>query len=307
MGKIAFLFPGQGAQYQGMAQEFYEKEPASRQIFEQAEEVLKIPLTQLIFQEDRRLHETAYTQVAILTASLAILEKVKTIGIKADMTAGLSLGQYTSLVYGKVLTVTDAMQVVRQRGILMQEAVPLSVGCMMAVLGLSETETERICKESEEIVEIANYNCPGQLVISGKRGAVEQAAERLKAAGAKRVIPLQVSGPFHSSLLETAGEQLGQVLESVQMQAPQVPYVDNLDATLITGQMPVPQIKQRLQRQVYSSVRWMQSVEYMIQQGVTTFVEIGPGKTLTSFVKKIDRTCKTISIERWADLTKLEG
>lgn len=303
MAKIAFIFPGQGAQYIGMAQDFYDTCEESKQVFDKAKEILNIDLVDLCFTENEQLNITEYTQIAMLTASVAILKKVESLGIKADVTAGLSLGEYPALVAGGVLTFEDALKVVRARGILMQVAVPVGLGTMAAVLGLDEKLTSKICEETPGIVTVANYNCPGQIVISGETKAVEEASLSIKEAGAKRVIPLNVSGPFHSPMLKGAGEELSKVLDSISIKKPAIPYVDNTNAEYITE---AEGIKDLLVDQVSSSVMWQQSVEQMIGNGVDTFIEIGPGKTLTSFIKKISKECITINIEKISDLEKLQ-
>lgn len=303
MAKTAFIFPGQGAQYIGMAQDFYETYEESKEIFDKAKEILNIDIAEICFTENEQLNITEYTQAAILTVCIAILRKVESMGVKADVTAGLSLGEYPALVASKVLTFEDALKVVRQRGILMQEAVPVGLGAMAAVLGLDEKLTSKICEETPGIVTVANYNCPGQIVISGEAKAVEEAGIRIKEAGAKRVLPLNVSGPFHSPMLEGAGKELGKVLDSVTIHRPVIPYVDNTNAQFVTEGEG---IKNLLVDQVSSSVMWQQSVEQMIANGVDTFIEIGPGKTLTSFVKKISKECITINIEKISDLEKLQ-
>lgn len=303
MGKIAFVFPGQGSQYVGMAQEFYNNFPESKQVFDEAEEVTGLSMTDLVFNENDDLNITEYTQAAMLTASAAILKKVESMGIKPDVTAGLSLGQYASLVASGAMSFRDAVKVVRQRGILMQEAVPTGLGAMSAVLGTDIKLIEEICRGTEGIVSIANYNCPGQIVITGEAKAVEIAGSKLKEAGAKRVLPLNVSGPFHSIMLEEAGKKLGEVLDTVEIHTPVIPFVDNTTAEYIIEK---DEIKDRLVKQVSSSVMWQQSVEKMIEMGVDTFIEMGPGKTISGFVKKIDKTCTTINIEKIEDLDKLQ-
>lgn len=303
MGKTAFMFPGQGAQYVGMAKDFYDNFEDSREVFETASRVLGFSMEELCFEENEKIHMTEYTQAAMVTASIAILKQVEKIGIKADVTAGLSLGEYCALVAGGVMSFEDAVKVVRQRGILMQDTVPLGQGAMAAVLAFDKEKIETICEETEGIVTIANYNCPGQIVISGETKSVEKASESLKAAGAKRVVPLKVSGPFHSMMLKEAGEKLLAVLEPIEVKDPVVPYVSNTTAEYVTGK---EQVKPLLSRQVYSSVRWQQSIEAMIADGVDTFIEIGPGKTLSGFMRKINRTCKTMNIETVADLEKLQ-
>ena len=288
MGKIVFMFPGQGAQYVGMGQEFYEYFEHSREVFEKANEVLDIDVKALCFEENEDINITEYTQAAMVTASVAILNEIEAMGIKPDMTAGLSLGEYCALVASKVMSFEDAVKVVRQRGILMQDAVPAGEGAMANVDG---------------VVSIANYNCPGQIVISGEAAAVEAAAAALKEAGAKRVLPLKVSGPFHSAMLKPAGEKLLEVLKDVEVHDPQIPYVSNTTAEFVTSG---DQVKDLLGKQVYSSVRWEQSIEKMIQAGADTFIEIGPGRTLSGFMRKIDRKMKVVNIEKLEDLKKLE-
>lgn len=303
MGKVAFVFPGQGAQYRGMAKDFYENFDDSRQVFETADKVLGFSMEEICFEENEKLNLTEYTQAAIVTASVAILKQVEKIGIKPDITAGLSLGEYCALIASDVLSLEDAIKVVRQRGILMQEAVPAGQGAMAAVLAFDQEKIEKICEQTEGIVTIANYNCPGQIVISGEAESVAKASEKLKEAGARRVVLLNVSGPFHSKMLEQAGKKLLKVLEPIQMGTPCIPYVSNTTAEYVTSK---DKIKELLGRQVSSSVRWQQSVEAMIRDGVDTFIEIGPGKTLSGFLKKINRSCTSISIETVDDLQKLK-
>lgn len=302
MGKTAFMFPGQGAQYAGMAKDFYDTVPQSRRIFEQASEELGFSMEELCFEKNDRLDITEYTQAAMLTASMAVLEAVKEKNIKADVYAGLSLGEYGALTAAGVMEFKDAIKVVRQRGILMQDAVPTGLGAMAAVIACDTQIIKEICEKTEGIVTIANYNCPGQIVISGEKQAVEKAGEALKEAGAKRVIILNVSGPFHSPMLVTAGEKLLKVLDTVNIKNPLTPYVCNVDAEYITKK---DNIRELLMKQVYSPVKWQQSVENMIKNGVDTFVEIGPGRTLSSFVKKTDSSVKVLNVEKTEDLEKL--
>ena len=303
MSKIAFMFPGQGSQYVGMGQDFYEQFEESREVFETATKLLGFSMEELCFQENEQLHITEYTQAAMLTASTAILRKVESLGIVPDYVVGLSLGEYNALISAKVLTFEEGIQVVRQRGILMQNAVPIGLGAMSAVLGAEKEVIEEVCNNTEGIVSIANYNCPGQIVISGEVEAVQRASEALKEKGVKRVIPLKVSGPFHSKMLEKAGEQLSSVLAQVEIKKPEVPYVANVNAEIITEAAP---IRELLSKQVASSVRFEQSIERLIEEGVTTWVEIGPGKTLSGFVKKINRGAQVIHIEKVEDLEKLK-
>ncbi len=302
MKKTAFVFPGQGAQYAGMGKDFYEQFPESREVFGRAGELLGMDMCELCFEENDRLDLTEYTQAAMLTAIGAMLKKIEAMGIRPQATAGLSLGEYAALVTAGVLDLYDAIRLVRLRGQLMQEAVPQGVGGMAAVLGLEQSAVEQVCEETEGVVAIANYNCPGQLVISGELGAVQAASERLRERGAKRVVPLNVSGPFHSPLLREAGEKLSEALLKVEIHKPQIPYAANVTAEYVTEADPVRGL---LAEQISSSVRWQQCVERMIADGVERFVEIGPGRTISSFVKKIDRTREIINIDKAEDLQKL--
>ncbi len=303
MSKIAFMFPGQGSQYVGMSQDFYEQFEESKEVFETATSLLGFSMEDLCFKENDQLNITEYTQVAMLTASTAILKKVESMGIKPDVTVGLSLGEYNALIASSVLTFEEAVKVVRERGILMQNAVPVGLGAMAAVLGAKKELIEDVCENTKGIVSIANYNCPGQIVISGEVEAVEKASEALKEQGAKRVIPLNVSGPFHSPMLKEAGEQLVKVLDTVEIKKPVVPYVANVNAKMITEAEP---IKELLGQQVSSSVRFEQSIEALLEDGVDTFIEMGPGKTLSGFVKKVNRKVNVINIEKVEDLEKLK-
>lgn len=303
MSKIAFMFPGQGSQYVGMSQDFYEQFEESKAVFETATSLLGFSMEDLCFKENDQLNITEYTQVAMLTASTAILKKVESMGIKPDVTVGLSLGEYNALIASSVLTFEEAVKVVRERGILMQNAVPVGLGAMAAVLGAKKELIEEVCENTKGIVSIANYNCPGQIVISGEVEAVEKASEALKEQGAKRVIPLNVSGPFHSPMLKEAGEQLVKVLDTVEIKKPVVPYVANVNAKMITE---AESIKELLGQQVSSSVRFEQSIEALLEDGVDTFIEMGPGKTLSGFVKKVNRKVNVINIEKVEDLEKLK-
>ena len=302
MGKIAFVFPGQGSQYVGMGKDFYEAIPACKEVYEMANKATGLDVAALCFEDNDNINITEYTQIAMLTTELAILTAVQEKGIKADVTAGLSLGEYGALYTAGVMGMEDIFKVVRKRGLYMQEAVPTG-GAMTAVLGLDNETIEKICKEIEGNVSVANYNCPGQTVITGEEGAVAAAAEALTAAGAKRCIPLKVSGPFHSSMLEGAGKKLGEELANATLQPIQIPYLTNVTADYVKD---IAEVKDLLERQVSSSVRWQQSVERMIADGVDTFIEIGPGKTLTGFLKKINKEATAINIEKLEDLNKLE-
>lgn len=300
MGKIAFMFPGQGAQYVGMARDFYEQIPVSKEMFELASKASGLDVEALCFEENERIHITEYTQIAMMAVEIAMLKAVEERGIKPDVTAGLSLGEYGALAAGKVMTPEDVFRIVRKRGIYMQEAVP-SGGAMTAVLGLGTDVIEKVCGQTPGTVTIANYNCPGQIVITGEEGAVLAAAAKLTEAGAKRCVPLKVSGPFHSQLLVGAGEKLAKELEEVTIHEIQIPYIANVTADYVTK---AEDVKPLLQSQVSSSVRWQQSIERMLADGVDTFIEIGPGKTLSGFMRKINRDVKVLSIEKVEDLGK---
>ena len=236
-----------------------------------------------------------------MAAEIAMWKAVEEKGYHADVTAGLSLGEYGALAVSGVMEIEDIFKTVRQRGLFMQEAVPTG-GAMSAILGLDTETIEKICNETEGQVSIANYNCPGQIVITGEEKAVTEAAAKLAEAGAKRCVALKVSGPFHSPMLAGAGEKLGVQLESVELVDIKVPYLSNVTGDYVTDKS---QIKELLTKQVASSVKWQQSVERMIADGVDTFVEIGPGKTLSGFMKKINRDVKVINIEKIEDLDKL--
>ena len=272
MSKIAFIFPGQGAQKAGMGKDFYEQTETGKAVFDKASELLGFSMPELCFTENDRLDITEYTQAAMVTTSIAMMKVLEErTGIKPDVAAGLSLGEYCALVAAGVMSQADAITTVRQRGILMQEAVPVGVGAMAAVLTLDASKIEEVLADIDG-VQIANYNCPGQIVISGVKEAVEEACGKLKEAGAKRTIMLNVSGPFHSSMLTGAGEKLKEVLDQVEVHTPVIPYVANVNAQYVTE---ASQVKPLLKEQVSSSVRWEQSVRTMLEDGVDTFIEIG--------------------------------
>ena len=301
MSKVAFVFPGQGAQYVGMGKDFYEQIPVSRKVYTIASEVTGLNRPGLCFKENEQIDITEYTQIAMLATEAAMLAALQEKGVKADVAAGLSLGEYGAILTAGAMSLEDVFRVVRQRGILMQKAVPTG-GAMCAVLGMDGEKIAKICEETEGIVSVANYNCPGQIVITGEEGAVAAAAEKLKEAGARRCIPLKVSGPFHSEMLKGAGEKLAGVLVDVELKEFSMPYVTNVTADYVTD---ISEIKELLGRQVYSSVRWQQSVERMIADGVDTFIEIGPGRTLTGFLKKINKNVTGLHIEKVEELEEV--
>lgn len=301
MGKLAFVFPGQGAQYVGMGKDFYENIPVCREVYDLASEVTELDIPDICFQENENINITEYTQIAMLATEAAILRVLQEKGVKAQVHGGLSLGEYGALIASGVMRMEDAFRVVRQRGILMQNEVP-SGGAMSAVIGMDGEKIAEICETVSGMVSVANYNCPGQIVITGEEGAVASASEKLKEAGARRCIPLKVSGPFHSKMLEGAGKKLGKVLENVQIREFDTPYITNVTADYITESS---EVKELLVKQVSSPVKWQQSVEKIIGDGVDTFIEIGPGRTLSGFLKKIDRNVKGLNIEKLEDLDKV--
>ena len=298
MKKIAFIFPGQGSQYVGMGKDFYETFPCAKEMIDRAEKVSGIPMKELLFEENENINITKYTQIAMLADELAIWSVLREKGVESAVNAGLSLGEYAALVASGVMTPEDAFRVVTKRGEFMQEAVPTG-GAMTAVLGADTAVIENICEETEGIVSIANYNCPGQIVITGEQKAVDTAAAALKEAGAKRCTPLNVSGPFHSAMLLPAGEKLAAELEQVEIHKIAVPYITNVTADYVTDSS---QVKELLKKQISSSVRWQQSVERMIADGVEAFIEIGPKKSLCGFMKRIDKTVPAYHVDKVTDL-----
>ena len=308
MSKIAFIFPGQGAQYAGMGKDFYDTYSEAKAVYQLASEVSGLDMEALCFTENDKLNITEYTQIAMLATEIAILKVLESKGVKADVTAGLSLGEYGALAAADVMTLKDIFYLIRKRGIYMQEAYPVG-GAMSAVLGLESEKILEVCNtvssQTGGIVSIANYNCPGQIVITGEEKAVAAAAEALQAAGAKKCVPLKVSGPFHSALLGDEGKKLRAELDKVEVNQPKIPYVCNVTAEFISDNQ---NIRTLLEQQVSSSVCWQQSVEKMIADGVDVFIEIGPGRTLSGFMRKINKEVKCVNIDKLADLDKvLEG
>lgn len=303
MSKIAFVFPGQGAQYVGMGKDFYEAYPSFRERMSQASSRLGFSMEALCFEEEEKLNLTEYTQCAMVSVCGGITDLLREAGIKPDVCAGLSLGEYAALYACGVFTFEDAVAAVRERGILMQNTVPAGVGSMAAIVGMSAEQVRQVCQETEGRVSIANDNCPGQLVITGEMAAVHEAMEKARAAGARRAVELKVSGPFHSELLIPAAEPLRQMLSEISLSDPCVPYVANVTASYVTDQKDVVDL---LARQIYSPVRFRESVLAMYEAGVETFIEIGPGHTLSSMIRKTVKGVRTVSVEHVADLLQLK-
>lgn len=298
MGKIAFIYPGQGAQKCFMGQDFYNMYPKCAEIFDKAEDALDISVKDLCFRENPLLDQTQYTQPAMVTTCLGITAVLQDMGIEPDVTAGLSLGEYAAIAAAGGMDYIDAIRLVRRRGVFMEEAVPSGKGAMTAVLGMDAGAIEKVLEEFENVF-IANYNCPGQIVITGMKEGVEAAGVKLTEAGAKRCIPLVVSGPFHSIYLKEAGVKLRKHMEEITFNELAIPYITNVTATYVSDKDDIPSL---LEKQICSSVRWQQSVETMIADGVDTFIEIGPGKTLAGFIKKIDREVKVINVSCVEDI-----
>ena len=297
MPKIACIFPGQGAQYPGMGKELAQNYKEAMNIFDLASERLGIDMKKLCFEGDEEeLKKTENTQPSILTVSIALLEVLKLKGIEPQIAAGLSLGEYSALVASKAISFADAVALVKKRGKYMQEAVPAGEGTMAAIMGIERESVMECLKMASGygIVEAANFNCPGQVVIAGHTRAVEKACSILKERGARKAIMLPVSAPFHSSLLKPAGEKLAAELENVNISDNELPVVSNVNAQVIMNKY---EIKRCLIEQVSSSVLWEDSIRRMIDLGVDTFIEVGPGRTLSAFVKKIDKSLYVHNVE----------
>lgn len=301
MSKIAIVFPGQGAQKVGMANDLYNEDAKATEILNSAQEAMDFDLLETIFTDSEgKLGETENTQPALLTHSTALLNALQ--NINADYTMGHSLGEYSSLVAAGVLNFEDAIKIVRKRGQLMAQAFPNGVGSMAAVLGLSYEEVDRICKDlstEDELIEPANINCPGQIVVSGHKTLIDKLAEEGKSLGAKRVLPLAVSGPFHSSMMQVIEKDFEAYINQFDWHDAQFPIVQNVNAK---GETDAETIKQNMVKQLYSPVQFIKSTEWLIDQGVDHFIEIGPGKVLSGLIKKINRDVKLTSIQTLEDV-----
>lgn len=297
MGKVAFVFPGQASQYQGMGKELAEKYPIAKAVFDEADKALGFAISKICFEgseEDLKL--TANTQPAILTCSVATYRVLEEKGLSPDFVAGHSLGEYSALVADGALSFSDAVRLVRKRGTFMQQAVPAGEGAMAAIMGLSPAVVTDICKRAaeQEVCSPANLNSPDQTVISGHAGAIKRAVELASQAGAKRAVILPVSAPFHSALMMPAQEKLAAELKKTHFEALRVPLVTNVDAdTISTGE----EARTALVRQVSTAVRWEESVRLLIEEGVNTFVEVGPGKVLTGLLRQIERSVAALNVE----------
>ena len=300
---MAFIFPGQGSQHPGMGRDLAERFPAARQVFEEADEALGFPLSELCFNGPaEQLQLTENTQPAILTVSIAALRAAQSEGFPgADFVAGHSLGEYSALVAAGALHLGDAIRTVRARGRYMQEAVPVGAGAMAAILGADREMVNAGCEEASqgEVCSAANINSPGQVVIAGAAGAIDRAIVILKARGAKRAMKLNVSAPFHCAMMKPAQDRLAADLDTIQFSDSEMPLVTNVDARAVTS---ADLLRDSLVRQVSQPVRWLESVEFLISQGVKTFIEIGPGKVLSGLVRQIDRSVQCVNVEDEASL-----
>ena len=303
MTKTAFLFAGQGAQKLGMARDLYDQYPIVKETYDQASRVLGYDVRYLIDQDEEKLNQTRYTQPAILTTSVAIYRLLVEKGLQPDMVAGLSLGEYSALVAAGSLDFEDAVALIAKRGQFMETAAPAGTGKMVAVMNTDVALIEEACEKASDkgYVKPANYNTPAQIVIGGDVAAVDAAVDYLKEAGAKRLIPLNVSGPFHTALLQPASEKLAMELETVDFHDFQVPLVGNTEAKV----MEKEQIKSLLARQVMEPVRFYESIDTMKELGLTKVIEIGPGKVLSGFLKKIDKNIEVLAVEDEASLQAL--
>lgn len=305
MRKVGFVFPGQGAQYVGMGKELYDNFSEAREVFNKADEILGRNISNLCFQGPmEELTSTDNTQVAILTTSIAALEVLKKHNINPSLVAGLSLGEYSALVASGTLSFEDALSLVEKRGRFMKEDSDKNKGEMAAVLGISEEIIQEVCNQCRDlgVISIANYNCPGQIVIAGEMEPLNKAIELLSEKGAKKIIKLPVSGAFHTELLENASNKLRKELDMVDFKAFSVNFIPNLTGDILES---VENLKDILKNQVKNSVQWEKSINTMINEGVDTFIEVGPGKALSGFVKKVNRSLKVYNVEDMASLNKV--
>lgn len=303
--KTVFMFSGQGAQYVGMGKELYENYAVAKDIFDRADNVLGYSIKDICFQDEEKLGETEFAQPAILTMSIAAMKVLEEKGIKADMTAGLSLGEYSAYVASGAMDFEEAVALVQKRGKFMAEAVPSGEGAMYAIIGLDKELVEEACKEAMEgqtgIAVPANYNAPGQIVIAGATDVVAKAAEIAKEKGAKMAVKLKVSGPFHTEMLLPAAKKLGPELEKMHIQPMQIPVYTNVDANVVASEKEIIPI---LTKQICCPVRWNDIVTNMHEAGADTFIEVGPGKTLTGFVKRTVKGVNILNVEDEASLEK---
>lgn len=304
MGKTVFVFAGQGAQKIGMGKELAENFKVASDVFDEASEALEFDIREMIFEGDENtLMLTENTQPAVVTMSIAAYRVLEEKGIKPDIVAGLSLGEYSAHVASGTMDFKDAVRLVKKRGRFMQEEVPEGVGAMAAIIALDAETVLECCKEASDvgICEAANFNCPGQIVVSGEVKAVEKCCEAAKAKGAKRAMLLPVSAPFHCSMLTGAGDKLAKELENVDLNDMQIPVITNVTADYVADKS---EVKELLKKQVSNSVKWEESIRRMIADGADTFVEVGPGKTLSGFIKKVNKDLAVYNVEDMASLEK---